>query len=219
MITVAEVTRNIVEHSSSLLDMLSQGVVNVSSLARSIQPDVEKELMKDVSEASVAMALRRMKEKLEKNKVEKAILTGSELLLRSNLTEIVVSNNTSFDLLFSNLLTASSREEKYFFVATRGLLETGIIVSDSLVEEVTREIAQASLIAKVNSLSAITVRIPKAAFNIPGIYSSFLQPLAFAGINVVEIVSTYLEITLVFADKDVEKAFGILQKLVQKKKK
>ena len=42
----------------------------------------------------------------------------------------------------------------------------------------------------------------------PGIYAHFLNRLAQGGINVVEVVSTYSQVSLVVSERDLARAYG-----------
>lgn len=56
MITVPEATKKIVERSRYLVEAMSKGLINYSSLARYIKTELEQMLLKPVSEASILMA-------------------------------------------------------------------------------------------------------------------------------------------------------------------
>jgi aspartokinase len=48
----------------------------------------------------------------------------------------------------------------------------------------------------------------------PGVYYPILKALAWAGINFIEIISVSSELTIIFRDKDVDRAFSVIKGLI-----
>lgn len=65
MITVPEATKKIVMRSRYLSEAMSKGIINNSSLARYIKPEIEEMLIKKVSTSAIIMALNRMSEEIK----------------------------------------------------------------------------------------------------------------------------------------------------------
>lgn len=65
MITVPEATNKIVMRSRYLSEAMSKGIINNSSLARYIKPEIEEMLIKPVSQSAIIMALNRMSTKIK----------------------------------------------------------------------------------------------------------------------------------------------------------
>ena len=63
---------------------------------------------------------------------------------------------------------------------------------------------------KITNLSSITILIPEAALEIPGVYYTILKKLAWGGVNFIEVVSSFTELTIFIEQKNVERAFGLL---------
>jgi len=66
------------------------------------------------------------------------------------------------------------------------------------------------LISQRNDLAAVSVNLPPANLDTHGIYYVILKQLAWKGINLVEILSTSHEITLIVASSDVEEVFSLI---------
>ena len=65
----------------------------------------------------------------------------------------------------------------------------------------------------MGELSAITIILPKEAVFVPGVYYSVLKALAWEGINFVEVVSSYTELTIILQNSNVDRAFSVLKNL------
>jgi aspartokinase len=67
--------------------------------------------------------------------------------------------------------------------------------------------------SNTNDLASVTVKLPKINTEIYGIYYYILKHLAWEGINIIEIVSTSNEFTVIVKQDDVDKAFKILMQI------
>ena len=67
--------------------------------------------------------------------------------------------------------------------------------------------------SNTKDLASVTVKLPLINTEIYGIYYYILKHLAWDGINIVEIVSTSNEFTVVVKQDDIDKAFKILMQL------
>ncbi len=217
MITVPEISEKIINRSRYLSEALSKGIINISALARYIKPEIEQILDKKVSYPSVVMALNRLSSQIKpKYVVSNIFKSPPDMIVHSNLIEITVAHSQSLIEKYPSLLKLSKANDKHFFTITDGVFDTTIIISKSLKNEVKKALKDEKIVSEFENLSSITIRLPKEAITTPGIFYFFLKSLAWEGINIIEIVSAYLELTIVLSEKDTNKAFAILQSLFSK---
>ncbi len=213
MITVPEVVEKIIVNSPLLEEALYEGLINYSSLARKIKPDVQKKLMKNVQEGAILMALRRLSKKLKPNPSLKKILQSNpDLIVRSNLVECVIANTNFTVEMHKELLAFAEEQENYFMTITEGVYETTIIASQELYGKIKATLTNENIIKELLNLSSITIRLPQNNIYTPGLYYFFLKALAWEGINLVEVVSAYTEFTVILEDREVDRAFSVLKK-------
>ncbi|HEX7042177.1 MAG TPA: aspartate kinase [Patescibacteria group bacterium] len=214
MITVPEATKQIIERSRYLVEALSKDLINYSSLARYIKPELEKMLFKDVSEASIIMAIKRLSDEIKPKFAPLDIFVSTpEMIVRSNLVELTYTNSENLRNKYKLLSEVYSSESKYYFTLTEGVFETAIIVSKDLGEQVKNALSGEKVVSEMIDLSAITIKLPKGNVETPGVYYFFLKSLAWEGINIIEIVSTPNEVSIILEDENVNNAFGILKGL------
>lgn len=65
MITVPEATEKVIKRSRYLSEALSKDLINISSLARYIKPEIEEMLLKKVSVSAIIMAIKRLSKNLD----------------------------------------------------------------------------------------------------------------------------------------------------------
>lgn len=200
MITVAQATEKIIHRSRYLSEALSKNLINTSSLARYIKPELEKMLLKKVSDAAILMAINRLAKDIKPHYSSHAILTSApEMILRSSLILATYANTSK---ILASIATLSANHSFFLFTKHTNIV---LLYPKSLEEKMTPETIQ--------YVSAITIVLPKDVMHTPGIYYFFLKSLAWEGINIVELFSVEEQLTLVFEEKDVSNAYTILQSL------
>jgi len=212
MKSVADVLETIVSDSPFLEDGLAEGIVNLSALARKLRPRVEGELMKNVSDAALVMALRRMGPDL----VRKTKPSGGlrhhlqDLTVRSNLCELTFLKSDTLLEKQGRLLAEVAGRADRFVTFTQGVFEITTIFDSNLLEVAEEIFSGETILSRLEQLAGITIRLSPETVYTPGVHYSILKQLALRGINVVEEVSTYTEYTIIIERDLVDRAFSIL---------
>lgn len=213
MITIHEAVKTIVKNSPLLEDGLKRGLINYSAFSREYKKQIEDELMKPVNQGAIQMALKRIsKEAKTKDFAKKIFKQAPEIITRSNLFELTIRHTPSLSLM-QQLGTLRDKPDNYFLTLTEGVFESTIIASKALREEILSKVTKESIIFQLDNLAAITIRLPKESLYTPGVFYTFLKQMAWENINVIEMVSTTYEDSLILAENDVDKAFVSLKSL------
>lgn len=211
MISVADALNDIIKSYPLIEDGLSHGIINYSAFAREIRPQIEKKLYKPAKEGAIVMALKRISEKLAKSKTKNKAVNLTDLTVRSNISEFTFQNAATLPektrLLFNQIAT----KQDIICTLSEGIRETTFIVSSEISENIKRIFKEEVLISEIINLSAITIRLPKEVVYIPGVYYQILKMLAWENINVIEVLSTYTELTIIVENNDVNRAFAVLK--------
>lgn len=212
MISISSIVKETVKNSPFLREALSLGILNHSALARFLKPRVEKKLLKKVSLESLVIALSRIEKNLKKekkfleDKLKKVFRNKVDLILRTDLVEYSFLNSPN---LINKLFNFFDKEE--FFVFSRGSAETTIVFHSKNEKKFKKVMEKEKVIKKIENLASISICLPEKVLDLPGVYYFFLSLLAFEGINVIEIFSTFRELTLLLENKKVARAFEILK--------
>lgn len=215
MITVPEAVEEIIRMSPALSEGLSQGIINISSLARKIRPEVEEITVKEVSDGAVIMALNRLANSIQKREegAQQIFTSAPNLMVRSNLMEITFANSGRLMQKQKILFERMEGRRDLFINVTRGIFETTIIASLELSEDIAEIFHDEQALARIAQLSSLTIQLPTENVWIPGVYSFILRSLAWERINVVEAVSTLNELTIILEDKIIDRAFSIVKRI------
>ena len=213
MISISDALSDIISSQPFIEEGLSRGIINYSAYAREIKPQIEKRLYKDVKEGAIVMALKRISEQLSKRRSKISNINLTDLTVRSNLSEYTFLNSETLPKRISELFSQILNEKDILCALSEGVRETTFIVSSGLTNKIEKIFDQEKLVAKFYNLSSITIRLPKEVVYIPGVYYQVLKRLAWENINVIEVLSTYTELTVIVENKDVDQAFSTLKKL------
>jgi hypothetical protein len=216
MNTISSVVEQYIKSKPFLLNSLSQGIINLTSLSRIMMPELQSHLGKEVKQGAIVMALKRLSEELDfkiNYKISKVLKNIGEITVRSSLTDytFVIS-----DTLLENqarLLAEINRKQDIFYTSSRGVNETNIVVSasiDSIIETIFRS---EKLTHKIEDLSSITVKLPQENISTPGVYYYIFQRLAWEGIIIHEVISTTNEFTIIVSDDQIDIAFKVIKDL------
>jgi aspartokinase len=215
MKTIAQIAETLVKEKPFLVESLADGLINLSSLARKIQPEIEATLKKEVQAGAIVMALKRLVPSLQVTqniKLKKMLSSIGDLILRSNLSDYSFKNSDTLMACQIELMSVIGSDNEIFYTIVQGVHETNIVASSTLQKDINRIFAKERSIIKQENLSSITLKLPLGNVMQPGLYYFILKELAWEGINIVEIVSTSHEFTLLVNDEDIDKAFLVIKK-------
>ena len=195
---------------------MTDDLINISALARKLKPEIEDLTGKEVKEGAIVMAIKRMTPGLYHRlniKITNVMGELGDFLVRSNLSDFTFENSESLKTKQADLIHEINKENDSFFTLCKGVSETTFIVNTQHDDLIKRMFSGEKLKSHTQDLASVTVKLPKVNTEIYGIYYYILKHLAWEGINIVELVSTSNEFTIVVKQDDVDKAFKILMQI------
>lgn len=217
MVTVSRIVEDIVKRRPFLEEALAKGIINYAALADDLTPEVKGWLKKEVKPAAVMMALRRLSERIGGGFMgrERARFTESDLTVKSGLIEITFLKSPQIISRIADLYTLADLSRGDFLTVTHGIFEVTIIASKDLEKNILKTMKGERVIKSIGSLSSLTVRIPTEAVDTVGVFYAVTKVLNWENINIVEIVSTFTEMTYILREDDVAQAFTTLKTLMR----
>ncbi len=218
MKTIAQVVEEIIKEQPFLEQALTEEIVNLSSLARKIKPEVEERLMKEAQSGAIVMALKRLVPTLEINfekKVQNVLMNIGDITIRSNLSDYTFRNSDTLVERQRALLERIHGNREAFYTISQGIYETTIVLSSSLKDLFEDLFRDEDLLSKTDKLSTITIKLPPENKSTFGVYYSIFKHIAWEGINIYEVISTTNEFSIVLKDEYVSKAFDAIKNMKQ----
>ena len=213
MRTIQEAVTAIINKTPFIEEALYDKLINVSSLARIIKPEVENMLKKETKDGAIMMAINRLSPssvlKTRRN-IKKIALSSGDFIMRSDLCDYTFKNTPTLVKKISKLLNEIGKDSDNFLTISQGVFETNIVVSNRLKTRVDEIFKDEITLWSITNLASITIKLPKSNIEQSGIYYFILKQLAWADISVQEVISTTHEITMVVKETDIKEAFSIL---------
>jgi hypothetical protein len=219
MITIAQVVENIISQKPFLEEFMADDLINYSSLARSIKPQIEKSIGRPVNSSAIVMALKRYVPHVDFKlnlKLERVSSNLGDITVRSNLTDYTYRNSVTLIKNQKKLLEFISQREDVFFTFSQGVYEVNIVISSDFSDEIEKAFGEEICISKLENLSSVTMRLPSDNVKMTGLYYHVLKKLAWNKINIIEVISTTNEFTIIVDEDDIGNAFNVLKNLKKK---
>lgn len=216
MKTIASVVEHYIKTKPYLSTAMSQGIINLTSLARQIQPEIEETLQKTARSGAIVMALKRISDNLEflsTHKIVKVLKGIGDITVRSNLVDYSFKISESLLNAQAKFLSEVNDNPNVFYTSSRGVTESNIIVSSNAAQQLENYFEGETLIEKTADLSSISIKLPTENVTIPGIYYFIFQRLSWEGVNIFEVISTSNEFTILVGDDQVNTAFKAIKEL------
>jgi hypothetical protein len=221
MLKISDAAEEVLYENEVALIALSEGYLNLSAYAASIRKQVEIRTKKPVRPGSIVVALSRLRQSLKKGKGGQSLLPEirlEDLSVKSQLVEL------AFDRTKATLdaLERLSRTHKWNYrdllMIVQGIGEINIIVSEGMKKQVMAALRNLKPKLVLGGLASLSVRFDERYITTPNVIYGLVRHFAVRRINIIEIVSTFTELSFVVQNKDLEPGFGILSGLLDKNK-
>ncbi|MDJ0644726.1 MAG: hypothetical protein QNJ57_01980 [Flavobacteriaceae bacterium] len=213
MKTIQQAVTSIINKTPFIEEALYDKLINVSALARIIQPEVEALLKKEVKAGAIMMAINRISPsevlRVRKN-VRKMALSSGDFIVRSDLSDYTFKNSSTLLQNITRLLEKIKDDSDVFFTISQGVFETNIVASSILEAQIEKIFKNETRLWFQSDLASVTIKLPKSNMEQSGIYYFILKQLAWANISVQEVISSTHEMTIVVKETDINKTFSIL---------
>jgi hypothetical protein len=217
MLSIATKVEQIVSESAFLTEGMSLGLINLSELARQLRPQLESDLWKPVGQAAVVMALRRLSERLPQPGAAQPIKLSQrtgELTTRTELTLVTYRLSEHSNECQRQLLALAERQHGSFVSVTRGVHEMLVVCNRPLLHIVESAFIAERHISRIENLTALTLRLHPDTVKTPGVYHGILKKLAWNKINVVTMMGTLTELTVLLEPAQTAAAYALLSQSV-----
>jgi hypothetical protein len=216
MITISQAVENSINNKPFIIEALSDGIINYSSLAEFIRSDIENTLNRPANIGAIVMAIRRYESSKNvdlSKKISKLVKKLGDIVVRSNLVDYTFRNSDTLLKKQQRLLKLISERREFFYAISQGVYETTFVLSDQIKDNIPEIFEGEKLLTYSFGLSSITIKLPTENTDQPGLYYFIFRKLAWEGINVLEVVSTSNEFTVILKDSDIDKAFSVIKRM------
>ncbi|MEM0021607.1 MAG: hypothetical protein QW039_03545 [Fervidicoccaceae archaeon] len=219
--SVAEAVRFIVSKNQSMMECLSEGLVNYTWLAEKIADEVAKAAgRKRVNLDAIKAALIRYEEELKKEKAALmksvgSVLARSTLELQNDISVLTVKKYT-VERKLKEILEVASKSR--FFNFTQGKKSYTLVISEEDVDSIEKILEKEDIMDKVNGQSALIMISPYDIMFTPGVVNFLTRLMYLNSINITQIMSCYTDTILIISKADSVRALKLLQDVIEQQR-
>mgnify|MGYP000721074294 CR=1 FL=1 len=212
MIKISNIIEELFENNQWLAFGIQNKLLNLSQVAKFLLPVISTRAKKEVSEASILMAISRLQHKYSKKHTHLPNFKIENLSINTDLTITTYNKSPQTHKDINNFYGYLQKHNEFITVA-EGLKEINIIFPSKY-----KSTLKTKILTKpknlTNDVSAIIIQYSSTYLEIPGFLMFASQQLYMQNINIFEISSTATEL-IFFIDKKCSKlAFETLLKFL-----
>ncbi len=208
MFTIHQAVSQIVSQSPIIQEMLRSDLLNLSSYAKLITPEVVKLTWKIPTNPSIVMALSRLKTTIRST--FDISFVANDISLKYPLIEINYTKQSNHTQKIATLYDHLKEFENTFLNIVTGNTETTVFVNSKYIGAVSHCFSPHKPNFIMDELGAISLKFDQEYLEVSGITYLVLKELLWNDINLIEVVSTYTEITLIIEMKNIQRTIEIM---------
>ena len=207
MITITEALGQILRGNAFLEFGFRHDLFNLTKLARFLRPQVEARTAKETQETALTMALSRLRRAgpAPPPDAEGHDLTLESVTVHSGLALRTFSRSPALQARLAKIY-GQVHEKNGFCDLSLGMREVTIILDARLRDWLDEAVPQRP-VYRNDEVAAVTARFPERHIDVPGILYALMQRVTLQNINIIEITSTYTEISFFVAQSDARLLF------------
>ena len=195
---------------------LTQGILNLSAYAKSIQPNIESETKKSVRLGSIVVALSRLSKKITTEEPLLPTISIEDISVKSGLVEITFEKTEHNLQRLLELYKNKTLKTTDFFTVTHGINELTFIVTEKISPLIIKHFRGIKPTCVMDNLVSLSLRLSENYLRTPNVIYALVQELGLHRVNIVEIVSTFTEMSFIVCAEDMQVGFTILNQRLQK---
>jgi hypothetical protein len=215
VIKVADIVREIIFSSETELTAISRRLLNLSAYAKRIHPLVEKRARKPVQIGTIVVALSRISTEVSQ---EDPLLPKIELhgiAVKSNLAEITFNKTSANKLRMQKLYATNEIAQSEFLNITYGASEITIFAPMSVAQSVLETFKPDKPKLFLDHLAALTIQFSEQYIETPNLYFALLRTMAVRKLNIIDLISTFTELTFLVRQEDLNELFLLMNALTR----
>jgi aspartokinase len=200
MINISDTVSQVLHEDEVAQEALREGLLNFSAYAEKIQARIADLAMKPVKKGTIVVALTRIRNGMKEAPSLRQSVQFENLSVKSSLSvytfEKTLEIQRKIAVLHPFLLPLND-----LISITEGSSEVTIVVADKSSEMLKKHFSVDPLV-QYSDAAAITVQFLKKFATTPNFLYSVFSILASKRINIIEVVSTYTEMTFIVKKED-----------------
>ncbi|MFC1801269.1 hypothetical protein ACFLZB_02305 [Nanoarchaeota archaeon] len=219
MLSINKAVEELLKNRPFINDSFRLGIVNYSGLARYLEPLLKEKLDKKINSEAVIMAVKRYGEKVSGEAVSSQVLNvlaNCDLRLKGDVVELTLEKTTSNYQIALDVYKKINWQRGDIVNVYQSLTEIAVLLEDKNKDLILKKCTPVHM---EEDLAIVTLKTPEEMLDVPGFIYHLLGLIGSAGVNIVDVISTYTELNLIVKEKDAAKVYDLLFDSIKKARK
>lgn len=209
IVTITRAVQEILERDLFLQEAINREIISYNLLAKHLKEKIEAELGKKIKLSAIVMALRRNAEKMQKN-FRKPSFNYYIETIKTDICYFVFEGSPTLLSKIQKLYSIVDFKKGGILNIIQGNFETSIIINRRYKEKLLDMLYDEKLLESVDDLVSISLIYSKEFLFTPGALYNVLKFVAWENINVLDIILTSTEMSLIVNERDLMVCFKTL---------
>jgi len=216
MVTISNVVKDILNRQIFLQEAINNEIVSYNKLAYHLKPNIESVLGKEVKHSAIVMAIRRHAEK-SKNKLQTSKFSYFIETIKTDICYVTFEESSTLLPKIPTLYSIVDFKKGGILNIIQGNFELTIITNKRYEEELLDILHEEKVIETIDDIVSISLIYSKEFLFIPGVLHDVVRLMAWENINILDIILTSTEMSIIIAKKDLMRCYEILGRFAEKR--
>lgn len=209
MLRVSDITLDLIQTDQVAFESLQRGLLNLSAYADKIHLRVENMTKKPVQKGTIVVALSRIAQKIGSIPSLIPEIKITDLSIKSSLASLTFEKTADIQRKIA-VLHPFQLSPVDLYAVIEGVTKVTLICSTKSKEKIIKHF-NTPILSQINNLAAITVQFPEKLSE--NSHFGLISTLASKRVNIIEIITTFNEVSFIVNQTDAEKALAALNPL------
>jgi aspartokinase len=135
--------------------------------------------------------------------------------MKTNICDIGLIKSPAFFSKLKSIYSIVDYERGDVLNIIQGNYEVSIISNEKYADKIKKALSGEKLIRQEKGLVIVGLNFSKEYMDQPGVIAAVTRKLAWNGVNILEVISTFKEMNFVVSKKDATKAYNALQEMIE----
>lgn len=204
----------LLNNNPQILELLVQGLANVSAVAQGFQEELERECAQRLSINAIGMAIRRYVSTLPVSKVKFNMPQPFEMAIRTGIYEVALRPSISARRALEAVRKTTSEISDCNFTALEGIYEIVVYINQKYKAIVKKAFKKLQITSEVDNLACVSCNWAPNTKDMAGIYYRITRALAVKNISIQSFHTIGAEMSIFVKADKIMAAHEALQFLV-----
>ena len=214
MVTISNIVKKLLEREVLIQESLNRNIISYSLLAKYLKPEIEQEMGKKVKDSAIVMALRRHSDDVKKSHSSPSFRYAIETI-KTEICYVVLEESPDLLHKLKDFYSIVDFKRGGILNIIQGNFEVSIITNMRYKEKLLDLLYEKSILETVDDLVSISLTFSEEFLFTSGVIYDVTRFLAWENINVLDLILTKTEISIIISNKDLMRCYKCLGRFAE----